>query len=67
VSKYEFGDECPICGHALSRQYNRDHVMWHFLDDLKKMAQDTVPYDGSVYRSRLATCFKSLPDAINYM
>ena len=48
--KFELGDECPVCSNTLSRQYKRDHVIWHFMDDLKQMVMATVPHDGIAYK-----------------
>jgi hypothetical protein len=50
ITKYEFGDECPICNLALTRQYKRDHVIWHFMDDLKQIVLTTIPHDGVAYK-----------------
>ena len=26
---------CPICDHPLHKQHSRDHVAWHFMEELK--------------------------------
>ena len=34
-SKTPLGSMCPICDHPLHKQHSRDHVAWHFMEELK--------------------------------
>ncbi len=35
--KTALGNNCPVCDQVLHRQHARDHVAWHFMDELKAM------------------------------
>ena len=48
--QFEKSNKCPICNLALTRQYKRDHVIWHFMDDLKQIVTTTIPHDGVAYK-----------------
>jgi len=50
TAKVDFGDDCPVCYHALTRQYKKDHVVWHYMEDLKQIVVSTVPFDGIAYK-----------------
>ncbi len=38
--KTSLGPNCPVCDQVLHRQHARDHVAWHFMDELKEMIVD---------------------------
>lgn len=48
--KFEFGSECPICKHQLTAEFNREHVIFHFIDDLKKLVISSMSYEGGGYK-----------------
>ena len=35
--KVNLGPECPICGLKFQKAQNRDHVSWHFRDELREV------------------------------
>ncbi len=35
--KTALGSHCPVCDQQLHKQHARDHVCWHFMDELKAM------------------------------
>ena len=37
--KLNIGPECPICGLQFTKSQNRDHVSWHFMDELRDYVQ----------------------------
>ena len=37
--KLNMGPECPICGLQFTKSQNRDHVSWHFMDELREYVQ----------------------------
>jgi hypothetical protein len=39
-SKTALGRLCPVCDHPLHKQHSRDHVAWHFMDELKSLIDD---------------------------
>ena len=41
VKKVSIGPECPICGLKFTKANNRDHVAWHFMDELRDYARST--------------------------
>ena len=41
VKKISIGPECPICGIKFTKANNRDHVAWHFMDELRDYARST--------------------------
>ncbi len=50
-NKTPLGTNCPICGQVLHRQHSRDHVAWHFMDELKEMIAEpgACPDPGCEY------------------
>ncbi len=51
VRKTALGPNCPVCDQVLHRQHARDHVAWHFMDELKEMIADpgSCPDPGCEY------------------
>lgn len=41
VKKISIGPSCPICGIQFSKNNNRDHVAWHFMDELRDFVRTT--------------------------
>ena len=41
VKKISIGPECPICGIKFTKANNRDHVAWHFMEELRDYARST--------------------------
>jgi hypothetical protein len=37
--KLNIGPQCPICGMQFTKSQNRDHVSWHFMDELRDYVQ----------------------------
>ncbi len=35
--KLSLGPECPICDMKFTKNQNRDHVAWHFMDELREL------------------------------
>ena len=52
--KSSLGDSCPICSQGLHKQHSRDHVAWHFMDELRELVDPMDPLDcpdpGCAYR-----------------
>lgn len=38
--KISIGDQCPVCEMAIAKRDSRVHVIWHFMDDLRKMVAE---------------------------
>jgi len=36
------GSQCPICDQPFSKGTNRDHICWHFIDELRVYAQVSI-------------------------
>ena len=52
--KLSIGPECPICGMRFTKSQNRDHVSWHFMDELRDYVQtfaDSQQCNQCEYRS----------------
>ena len=39
MKKVSLGPTCPICDMQFTKQQNRDHVSWHFIDELREIVQ----------------------------
>ncbi len=37
--KLQIGPQCPICDMRFTKGQNRDHVSWHFMDELREFVQ----------------------------
>ena len=37
--KQNIGPRCPICDLVFTKSQNRDHVAWHFIDELREFVQ----------------------------
>jgi len=40
--RQSLGPQCPICDQQMHRSHGRDHVSWHFVDELREMISDPV-------------------------
>lgn len=38
--KLSIGPTCPVCGITFTKSQNRDHVAWHFMDELRAVVQE---------------------------
>jgi hypothetical protein len=34
------GSQCPVCDQCFSKGTNRDHICWHFMEELRDYAQN---------------------------
>jgi hypothetical protein len=50
IKSYPVGASCPVCGQSLSQQYHREHVVWHFIAELKELAESNSDLEGSEYK-----------------
>ena len=52
VRKTNLGSNCPVCDQVLHKQHARDHVCWHFMDELKALISDPTecPDPGCDYK-----------------
>ena len=37
--KLNIGPRCPVCDLTFTKSQNRDHVAWHFIDELRDFVQ----------------------------
>ena len=39
--KIHIGPNCPVCDMKFTKSQNRDHVSWHFIDELRDYVHST--------------------------
>jgi len=50
IKSFPVGASCPVCGQSLSQQYSREHVVWHFIEELKELAESNSVLEGTEYK-----------------
>ena len=40
-STNQFGAECPVCTHPLTPAKEKDHIIWHFIHELRELVNST--------------------------
>ena len=51
--KIQIGPQCPICDMKFTKAQNRDHVSWHFIDELREFVHST----GRFFFKLIFDCF----------
>ena len=41
----QFGSECPVCTHPLTPAKEKDHIIWHFIHELRELVNSTCEED----------------------